>query len=186
MLHQKLTVREINVLWGDVLFCYLRNSTEEYSESSLKDYNKAFSLKKLTALPEYIFYEVQVWPSRNLLNWTAIHKFKFNSSYLNGFHKFFWAFRSWLWTSKCWLSRTWAGIFPQVRVIINQPLNIFAKKLHRRYSTGFWIRLWFKVNLHRKIKCIRLFCICNFQMNFIYFALLFIGVPPASVFLINL
>ena len=100
---------------------------------------------------------------------------------LNSFHKFFWAFRYWLWTSKCWLSRTWAGIFLQGRVIINQSLNIFAKKLHRRYSTGFWICLWFKVNLHRKIKCIRLFCICNFQMNFFYFASLFIGFPSASV-----
>ena len=52
------TVREINVLWDDVLFCQLRNSTEAYSEPSLKHYNKAFLLKKLTALPEYIFYEV--------------------------------------------------------------------------------------------------------------------------------
>ena len=100
---------------------------------------------------------------------------------LNSFHKFFWAFRSWLWTSKCWLSRTWAGIFSQERVIINQPLNIFAKKLHHRYSSGLWIRLWFKVNLYSKIKCIRLFCICNFQMNFFYFASLFIGFPSASV-----
>ena len=102
-------------------------------------------------------------------------------STLNSFHKFFWSFRSWLWKSKCWLSRTWAGIFSQERVIINQPLNIFAKKLHRRYSYGLWIRLWFKVNLHSKIKCIRLLCICNFQMNFFYFASLFIGFPPASV-----
>ena len=100
---------------------------------------------------------------------------------LNSLHNFFWAFRSWLWTSKCWLSRTWAGIIPHGRVIINKPLNIFVKKLNRRYSSGFWMRLWFKVNLHYKIKCIRLFCICNFQMNFIYFALLFIGFPPASV-----
>ena len=95
---------------------------------------------------------------------------------LNSFHKFFWAFRSWLWTSECW-----AGIFSQERVIINQPLNNFARKLHRRYSSGLWIRLWFKVNLHRKIKCICLFCICNFQMNLFYFTSLFIGFPPASV-----
>ena len=100
---------------------------------------------------------------------------------LNSFHKFFWDFRSLHWTSKCWLSRTWAGIFSQERVIINQPLNIFAKKLHRRYSSGLWIRLWFKVNLHSKIKCIRLFCICNFQMNFFYFASLFIGFPPVLI-----
>ena len=100
---------------------------------------------------------------------------------LNSFHKFFWAFRYWLWTSKCWLSRTWAGIFLQGRVIINQSLNIFAKKLHRRYSTGFWICLWFKVNLHRKIKCIRLFCICNFKIDFFYFASLLAGFPPTSV-----
>ena len=100
---------------------------------------------------------------------------------LNSFHKFFWAFRSWLWTSKCWLSRTWVGIFLQGRVIINQSLNIFAKKVHRRYSSGFWILNLLNVNLHRKIKCIRLFCICNFQMNFFYFASLFIGFPPASV-----
>ena len=98
---------------------------------------------------------------------------------LNSFHKFFWAFRSWLWTSKCWLSRTWAGIFSQERVIVNQPLNIFAKKLHRRYSSGLWICLWFKVNLYIKIKCICLFCICNFQMNFFYFPSLFLGFPPA-------
>ena len=50
MLYQKLTIREINVLWDDVHFCYLRNSTEAYSESSLKDNNKAFLLKQLTAL----------------------------------------------------------------------------------------------------------------------------------------
>ena len=31
-----------------------------------------------------------------------------------------------------------------------------------------------------KIKCIRLFCICNFEMNFIYFASMFISFPPAS------
>ena len=55
------------------------------------------------------------------------------------------------------------------------------KKLRCRYSSGLWIHLWFKVNLHSKIKCIRLFCICNFQMNFFYFASLFIGFPPASV-----
>ena len=100
---------------------------------------------------------------------------------LNSFHKFFWSFCSWLWTNKRWLSRTWAGIFSQETVIINQTLTIFAKKVHRRYSFGLWIRLWFKVNLHRKIKCIRLLCICNFQMNFFYFASLFIGFPPASV-----
>ena len=52
------TIREINVLWHAVLFYQLRNSTEAYSEPSLKHYNKAFLLKKLTALPEYIFYEV--------------------------------------------------------------------------------------------------------------------------------
>ena len=108
---------------------------------------------------------------------------------LNSFHKFFWGFRSSLWLSKFWLgqSRTWlsrtlAGIFPQGRVIVIQPLNIFAKRLHRRYSTRFWIRLWFKVNLHCKIKCIRLFCICNFHRNFFYFASLFIiGFLPAFV-----
>ena len=100
---------------------------------------------------------------------------------LNSFHKFFCSFRSWLWKSKFWPSRTWAGIFSQERVIVNQPLNIFAKKLHHRYSSGLWIRLWFKVNLYSKIKCIRLFCICNFQMNFFYFASLFIGFSPASV-----
>ena len=33
-------------------------STEAYSEPILKHYNKAFLLKKLTALPECIFYEV--------------------------------------------------------------------------------------------------------------------------------
>ena len=44
MLYQKLIIREINVLW-DVLFCYLRNSTEAYSESSFKDYTKAFLLQ---------------------------------------------------------------------------------------------------------------------------------------------
>ena len=44
MLYQKLTIREINVLWDDVLFCYLGNSTEAYSESSLKDHSKAFLL----------------------------------------------------------------------------------------------------------------------------------------------
>ena len=58
MLYQKLTICEINVLWHDVLFCYLRNSAETYSEPSLKHYNKAFLLKKLTALPEYIYFEV--------------------------------------------------------------------------------------------------------------------------------
>ena len=58
MLYQKLTIREINVLWHDILFYLLRNSTEAYSEPSLKHCNKAFLLKKLTALPEYIFYEV--------------------------------------------------------------------------------------------------------------------------------
>ena len=107
---------------------------------------------------------------------------------LNNFHKFFWGFRSSFWTSKfrlgqsrTWLSRTSAGIFPQGRVIVIQPLNIFAKKLHCRYSTRFWIRLWFKVNLHCKIKCIHLFCICNFQMNSFYFALLFIGFLPVFV-----
>ena len=91
---------------------------------------------------------------------------------LNSFNKFFWSFRSW---------------FEQVnvgwveRVIINQPLNIFTKKLHHRCSSGPWIRLCFKVNLHSKIKCICLLCICNFQMNFFYFASFFIGFPPASV-----
>ena len=58
MLYQKLTIYEINVLWDDVLFCWLQNSTETYSESSLKHFNKAFLLKKLTDLPEHIFYEV--------------------------------------------------------------------------------------------------------------------------------
>ena len=38
------TIREINVLWDDVLFSYLGNSTQAYSESSLKDHNKAFLL----------------------------------------------------------------------------------------------------------------------------------------------
>ena len=57
MLYQKLTIREINVFWHDVLFCQLRNSTEAYSEPSLKHYYKAFLLKKLTALPGYIFCE---------------------------------------------------------------------------------------------------------------------------------
>ena len=100
---------------------------------------------------------------------------------LNSFHIFFWGFRSWLWTSKCWLSKTWANTSPQGRVTINQPLNVFAKKPHRNYSTGFWIRLWFKVNLYRKIKCIPLFCIYVFQMNFFYFASLLIGFPPTFV-----
>ena len=36
------TIHEINVLWGDVLFCYLHNSKEAYSEPSLKHYNKVF------------------------------------------------------------------------------------------------------------------------------------------------
>ena len=44
ILYQKLTIREINVLWDDVLFSYLGNSTQAYSESSLKDHNKAFLL----------------------------------------------------------------------------------------------------------------------------------------------
>ena len=58
MIYQKLTIREVNAFWHDVRFFQLRNSTEAYSEPSLKHYNKAFLLKKLTALPEYIFYEV--------------------------------------------------------------------------------------------------------------------------------
>ena len=58
MLYQKLTIREINVLWDDALLRQLRNPTEAYSEPSLKHYNKAFLLKNLTALPEYIVYEV--------------------------------------------------------------------------------------------------------------------------------
>ena len=45
MLYQKLIIREINVLWDDVLFCYLRNSAEAYLESSIKDCNKAFLLQ---------------------------------------------------------------------------------------------------------------------------------------------
>ena len=89
---------------------------------------------------------------------------------LNSFHIFFWGFHVWLWTSTCWPSTTWAGIFSQGRLAINYSLEIFAKKLHRRYSAGFWIRLRFKVTLNRKIKCIRLFCTCIFQMNFFYFA----------------
>ena len=58
MLYQKLTMPEINVFWHDVFFFQLRNSTEAYSEPSLKHYNKAFLLKTLTALLGYIFYEV--------------------------------------------------------------------------------------------------------------------------------
>ena len=58
MLFQKLTIREISIFWHDILFSQLGNSTEAYSEPSLKHYNKAFLLKKLTALPEYIYFEV--------------------------------------------------------------------------------------------------------------------------------
>ena len=47
-----------DVLWDDVLFCWLQNSTETYSESSLKHFDKAFLLRKLTDLPQHIFYEV--------------------------------------------------------------------------------------------------------------------------------
>ena len=55
-------IPETNYSWDKyfVAWCslLLRNSTEAYSEPSLKHYSKAFLLKKLTALPEYIFYEV--------------------------------------------------------------------------------------------------------------------------------
>ena len=36
----------------------------------------------------------------------------------------------------------------------------------------FWIRLWFKVILHRKIKCIPLFCICIFRRCYIKYGVL--------------